>query len=74
MEVRQSSLVVEKSGPCFIIGDAEAAPGAGRFSDRATADAAASAATASAFAARVREPIPADPDNGGRLLNASRTL
>jgi hypothetical protein len=35
------------------------------FSDRATADAAASAATTSAFAARVREPIPADPDKWG---------
>src|ERR1700722_16994901 len=30
------------------------------FNDRATADDAASAATASAFAARVREPVPAD--------------
>ena len=35
------------------------------FNDRAKAESAASAATASAFAARVREPIPEDPDNWG---------
>lgn len=35
------------------------------FKDRATAEAAASAATASAFATRVREPIPEDPNNWG---------
>jgi regulator of ribonuclease activity B len=35
------------------------------FNDRAKAESAASAATASAFAARVREPIPKDPDKWG---------
>jgi hypothetical protein len=35
------------------------------FNDRAKAVSAASAATASAFSARVREPIPEDPDNRG---------
>ena len=35
------------------------------FNDRAKAESAASAATASAFAARIREPIPEDPENWG---------
>lgn len=35
------------------------------FKDRATAETAASAASASAFATRVREPIPQDPNNWG---------
>jgi hypothetical protein len=35
------------------------------FNNRATAESAASAATGSAFAARVREPIPEDPDKWG---------
>ena len=35
------------------------------FNDRVTAERAASGATASAFATRVREPIPEDPDNWG---------
>jgi Regulator of ribonuclease activity B len=35
------------------------------FKDRAAAEGAASAATASEFTATVREPIPADPDNWG---------
>ena len=37
------------------------------FNDRVTAERAASAATASAFATRVREPIPEDPDKWGGL-------
>ena len=43
------------------------------FNDRATAESAASAAAASAFAARVREPIREDPDKWGWSVNASRT-
>src|ERR1700730_11925524 len=35
------------------------------FNDRPTAESAASAATASAFVTRVREPIPEDPDKWG---------
>lgn len=35
------------------------------FNDRAAAETAASAATASGYAARIREPIPEDPDHWG---------